>query len=230
MPNKPKQRERQTTFWESDDRIVPLNSEDQSEGTQLGNASGGKAVKLTRGPGRAVSVLRDGDPLLTRRDRITLRAARDAAATFDNLFSALNYELLYEAYCKLKRGKAPGVDGQTVKGYGQNVIANLRSLESRLHRGSYRPQPSLRRHIPKGNGQTRPLGIACVEDKIVQRAIVALLERIYEVDFVDTSYGSRPGRSCHQALSKLGAIIAKRKVNFVLDADIKSFFDCVSHE
>lgn len=230
MPNKPHQRERQMTLWESDDRILPQISEVQSEPTKLGNASGGKAVKLTRSPDRAVSVHRDGAPLLTRLDCITQRAERNAAATFDNLYSALNYELLYEAFCKLKRGKAPGVDGQTVEEYGQNVIANLRSLETRLHRGSYRPQPSLRRYIPKGNGQSRPLGIACVEDKIVERAIVAILERIYEVDFVDHSYGFRPGRSCHQALGRLGAIISRERVNFILDADISSFFDRVSHE
>ena len=83
-----------------------------------------------------------------------------------------------QAYCQLKRGKAPGVDGQTLEDYGQNVIANLRSLVDRLHRGSYRPQPSLHRDIPKGNGQTCPLGIACVEDKVVPRAIVTVLERM----------------------------------------------------
>jgi RNA-directed DNA polymerase len=230
MPNKPKQRERQIAFWESDDRIVPKRRDSQSRQTKLGNASGGKAVKLTRSSDRAVSVHRDGEPLLTRLECITIEATRDEATRFNNLFSLLNYELLYEAYCQLKRGKAPGVDGRTLEDYGQNVIANLRSLVDRLHRGSYRPQPSLRRDIPKGNGQTRPLGIACVEEKIVQRAISMVLERIYEVDFVDHSYGFRPGRSCHQALSQLGSIIATRKVNFILDADIRAFFDTVSHQ
>ena len=114
MPNKPKQRERQIAFWESDDRIVPLQRECQSRETKLGNASGGKAVKLTRSPDRAVSVHRDGEPLLTRLDCITIQAARDAATRFNNLFSLLSYELLYEAYCQLKRGKAPGVDGRTL--------------------------------------------------------------------------------------------------------------------
>ncbi|QDV23843.1 group II intron reverse transcriptase/maturase [Aureliella helgolandensis] len=230
MLNKPNKRERQMAFWESDDRIVPLTREIRSRETKLGNASGGKAVKLTRGPDRAVSVHRDGEPLLTRLDCITSQAVRDPATVFNNLFSLLSYELLYEAYCQLKRGKAPGGDGRTLEDYGQNVIANLRSLVIHLHRGSYRPQPSLRRDIPKGNGQTRPLGIACVEEKVVQRAIVKVLERIYEVDFVDNSYGFRPGRSCHRALSQLGSIIATRKVNFILDADIRAFFDTVSHE
>ena len=229
MPTEPKQQERQMTLWESDDRIVPQTSALQAEPTKLGNASGGKAVELIRSPDRAVSVHRDGEPLLTRLDCITQRAERDRSATFDNLYSALNYELLYEAFCRLKRGKVPGVDGQTVEDYGQKLIANLRSLETRLHRGSYRPRPSLRRYIAKGNGKSRPLGITCVEDKIVERAIVLLLERIYEVDFVDSSYGFRPGRSCHHALSNLGTHITRRKVNFILDADISSFFDCVSH-
>ena len=113
--------------------------------------------------------------------------------------------------------------------YEENLQGNLQDLETRLHRQSYRPQPSLRRDIPKGNGKTRPLGIACVEDKIVQRAVVMILERIYEVDFCDTSCGFRPGRSCHQALSALGQIIATRRVHWVSDADIKGFFDHVSH-
>ena len=118
----------------------------------------------------------------------------------------------------------------TVDQYETNLRENLQALETKLHRQSYRPQPSLRRDIPKGNGKTRPLGIACVEDKIVQRAVVMILERIYEVDFCDTSYGFRPGRSCHQALSVLGRTIATQKVNWISDADIAGFFDHVCHE
>ena len=230
MPDKLKKQERQMMLWESDDRIVPLKSADQADGSKLGNSSAGKAVKLTRDPDRATAVHRDGAPLITRLDRITQVAERDSAATFNNLYTMVDYELLYEAFCKLKRDKAPGVDGVTVDQYGDRLIENLRALETRLHRQSYRPQPSLRRDIPKGNGKTRPLGIACVEDKIVQRAVVMVLERIYEVDFISTSYGFRPNRSCHQALSVLGQIIATKRVNWISDADIKGFFDNVSHE
>lgn len=229
MPNKLKKQERQMTFWESEDCIVPKKSAVQAEETKPSNVGGGKAVPLTRVANQAKAVHSDGTPLLNRLERITQRAESDRALAFNNLFSALNYELLYQAFCRLKRGKAPGVDGQTLEDYGQNLIAKLRSLESRLHCQSYRPQPSLRREIPKGNGKTRPLGIACVEDKIVQRAVVMILERIYEVDFMDTSYGFRPERSCQQALSKLGEIIATKRVNWISDADIKGFFDNVSH-
>lgn len=167
--------------------------------------------------------------MLTRLDRITHRAETHPEESFNNLFSLLTYELLWHAFRKLQRDKAPGVDGETVDQYELTLRDNLHDLLARLHRGSYRPQPSLRRDIPKGNGKTRPLGIACVEDKIVQRAIVMILERIYEVDFCDTSYGFRPGRSCHQALSELGQIIATRKVSWISDADIRGFFDNVSH-
>ena len=141
----------------------------------------------------------------------------------------LTVELLWYAFRRLKRGKASGVDHITVEEYEEKLQTNLLDLETRLHRGTYRPQPSLRKEIPKGNGKTRPLGIACVEDKIVQRAVVMILEPIYEADFDDASYGFRPGRSCHQALATLGQHIATKKVNWISDADIKGYFDNVSH-
>lgn len=168
--------------------------------------------------------------MLTRLDRISHRASADPKAVFNNLFSLLTEELLWEAWFGLKSGKAPGVDGVTLEEYGENLRGNLQDLLSRLHRGAYRPKPSLRKLIPKGNGKTRPLGIASLEDKLVQRAIVLILERIYEVDFYGFSYGYRPGKSCHEALATLGGIIATRRVNFISDADIKGFFDNVSHE
>ena len=180
-----------------------------------------------RDPDRAPPVLRDGPSVITRLDHIHQRAESQREAVFNNLFSLLNYELLWRAFRRLKRGKAPGVDHVTMEEYEENLRANLHDLLERLHRGSYRPQPSLRLNIPKGNGKTRPLGI---EDKLVQRAVVMILERIYEVDFYDVSYGFRPARSCHQALSVLGQHIATRQVNWISDADIKGFFDNVCHE
>jgi group II intron reverse transcriptase/maturase len=230
MPDKSKWQGRQMTLRESDGGIVPLSPADQAGESMPGNAGAGKAAKLTRDSARAPTVHSDGFSVLTRLDRITMRAEQQPAATFNNLYSLLNYDLLWLAFRKLKRDKAPGVDGVTVNDYEEKLQENLLDLETRLHRQSYRPHPSLRCDIPKGDGKTRPLGIACVEDKIVQRAVVMILERIYEVDFCDTSYGFRPGRSCHQALSVLGQIIATKKVNWISDADIAGFFDNVSHE
>jgi len=220
MPEKLKKQPRQMTLWESDDCKVPATS---------GNAERGKAVRLTRESSQTSTTLSGGTSVHERLDRITTRAKGDTAAKFNNVFTMLNHELLFLAFRRLKRDKAPGVDGVTVDDYAANLQANLQGLENRLHAGSYRPQPSLRREIPKGDGKTRPLGIACVEDKIVQRAIVMILERIYEVDFCDTSYGYRPGRSCHEALADLGQIITRERVNFVYDADISGFFDNVNH-
>ena len=218
------------TFRESDGRIIPLKSGHQPDGMKPSNIGAGKAVRPIRDPDRAPSVLRDGTTVITRLDHIHQRAKTQPNAVFNNLFSLLNEELLRHAFRRLKRGKAPGVDGVTLVDYETNLRGNLQDLLQRLHRGSYRPQPSLRKNIPKGNGKTRPLGIACVEDKLVQRAVVMILEQIYEVDFYDTSFGFRPKRSCHQALSVLGQNIATKKVNWISDADIKGFFDNVCHE
>jgi len=218
------------TLRESDDRIVLTRPADQAGREKPSNIGEGKAVGISRDPDRASTVLSDGDSVLTRLDRISQRAKTDPEEVFNNLFSLLTYELLWYAFRRLKRGKTPGVDNVTVEDYEADLEANLRDLLERLHRGSYRPMPSLRKNIPKGNGKTRPLGIACVEDKLVQRAVVMILEPIYEVDFHDTSYGYRPGKSCHAALATLGGIIATRKVNWISDADIKGFFDNVCHE
>ena len=214
----------------SDDRIVPLKRENQSRGLKPGNSGVGKAVRPSRDSGDAPPTPSGGDSVFDRLDRITIRAESHPEEVFNNVFSLLTYELLWHAFRKLERDKASGVDGVTVDQYEENLRDNLHDLLTRLHRGAYRPQPSLRRDIPKGNGKTRPLGIACVEDKIVQRAVVMILERLYEVDFCDTSYGFRPGRSCHRALSALGQIIATKKVSWISDADIRGFFDNVCHE
>ena len=218
------------TLRESDGRIVPTKLDRQSSGQKPGNAGVEKAARPTRDSDRTPPALSDGSAVLNRLDRIHHRAKSHPEEVFNNLFSLLNEELLWHAFRRLKRGKTPGVDGVTLEAYEANLRENLRDLLQRLHRGSYRPQPSLRTNIPKGNGKTRPLGIACVEDKLVQRAVVMILEQIYEVDFCDNSYGFRPERSCHQALSVLGQIIATRKVNWISDADIKGFFDNVCHE
>jgi RNA-directed DNA polymerase len=209
------------TVRESDRCILPAKP---------GNSGGGKAATPSRSSDHASTGRSDGLSVLTRLDYITERAQKQPEEVFNNLYHLLNYELLWLAFRRLKQGKAPGVDGVTVQEYGANLQGNLRDLADRLQRQAYRPQPSLRRNIPKGKGKTRPLGISTVEDKIVQRAIVMILERIYEVDFLEVSHGFRPGRSCHGALKELGHVIATKKVNFVSDSDIRGFFDNVDLE
>jgi RNA-directed DNA polymerase len=165
--------------------------------------------------------------LLTRLDRITERARKHPQEAFTNLFHHLDEELLWYSFRQLKRDAAPGVDGVTVEDYEQNLMENLRDLARRLKQHSYRPLPSLRREIPKGEGKTRALGIPALEDKLVQRALAVLLERVYEEDFYEFSYGFRPGRGCHDALKELSRDIGTKKVEWICDADIKGFFDNV---
>jgi hypothetical protein len=150
MSNKPNTLGRQMTFWESDDRIVPQKPSDQEGGTKPSNVGEGKAVRPTREPSRTASIHSDGNKLNPRLARIANRAVADKAATFNNLYSALTYELLYEAYCQLKRGKAAGVDGQTLEDFGKDVIANLQSLHTRLQNQSYWPQRSIDRLMSSG--------------------------------------------------------------------------------
>jgi RNA-directed DNA polymerase len=146
------------------------------------------------------------------------------------LLHHLNVDLLRWSYYALKRRAAVGVDGQTWEAYGENLEENLRDLHDRVHRGAYRALPSRRRTIPKPDGKMRPLGIASIEDKIVQRAVVEILNRIYEQEFLGFSYGFRPGRNQHDALDALWVGISTTAVNWIVDADIRSFFDAVNHE
>ncbi|MEJ2690478.1 MAG: group II intron reverse transcriptase/maturase [Deltaproteobacteria bacterium] len=137
---------------------------------------------------------------------------------------------LRAAYYAVKRNAAPGIDGETWRHYGENLEENLQDLSNRLKRGAYRAKPVRRTYIPKADGRSRPIGLPILEDKIVQRAVVEVLNAIYEQDFLNFSYGFRPGRNQHQALDALSAGIMQRKVNWVLDADIQAFFDTLSHE
>lgn len=160
--------------------------------------------------------------------RIGERARKEKKERFTNLLSHIKAPLLKEAYKSLRKEAAAGVDGRTWSDYGENLEARLLDLQDRIQRGAYRPPPVRRVHIPKGDGRTRPLGIPAVEDKIVQQAVRMVLEPIYESDFLGFSYGFRPGRSQHQALDAL-YVALQRKVNWVIDADIRSFFDTIDH-
>jgi group II intron reverse transcriptase/maturase len=156
-------------------------------------------------------------------------ARRDRRTRFTALLHHVTVDLLEESFYSLKRKASPGVDGVTWKEYEVNLEARLRDLHERVHRGTYRAQPSKRAYIPKPDGRMRPLGIAALEDKIVQMAVVKVLEPIYEEDFRGFSYGFRPGRDPHQALDALTVGLV-RKVGWVLDADIRGFFDTINHE
>jgi group II intron reverse transcriptase/maturase len=154
------------------------------------------------------------------------KAARDnKEMKFTALLHHLTVDLLRESFYSLKRKAAPGVDGVTWQEYEVGLEDRLIDLHDRVHRGAYRAQPSRRVYIPKSDGRQRPLGVAALEDKIVQQATVTILNQIYEEDFLGFSYGFRPGRSQHQALDALSYVLLKKKVNYVLDADIRGFFD-----
>ena len=164
-------------------------------------------------------------------DRIRQAAKTDKERRFTTLLHHVyNIETLREAYFSLKREAAPGVDGETWQTYGEQLEANLKDLSDRLRRGAYRAKPVRRVYIPKPDGRLRPLGVTTLEDKVVQRALVAVLNSIYVVDFLGFSYGFRPGRKPHDALDALCVGIERKRVNWVLDADIRGFFDVIDHE
>jgi len=164
-------------------------------------------------------------------DRIRQAARTDKERRFTTLLHHVyNIETLREAYYGLKREAAPGVDDETWRTYGEQLEARLNDLSERLRRGAYRAKPVRRVYIPKPDGRQRPLGVTALEDKVVQRALVRVLNCIYEADFLGFSYGFRPGRKPHDALDALYVGIERRKVNWVLDADIRGFFDAIGHE
>jgi RNA-directed DNA polymerase len=163
--------------------------------------------------------------------RIRQAAARNRQAKFTSLLHHIYaVDMLREAYFSLKREAAPGVDGETWRHSGEDLEAHLQDLSGRLARGAYRASPAQRVYVPKPDGRQRPIGVPVVEDKVVQRATVAVLNQIYETEFLGFSYGFRPGRGQHEALAALDTAIASKKVNYVLDADIRGFFDAISHE
>jgi group II intron reverse transcriptase/maturase len=214
----------------SDRRVVPTKPPNKAEepaaevvegrGLAEGNSPERNAFR-TQGRGDAPSAL----------ERIRQVARRERKQRFTALLHHVyDAERLRAAYLALKRDAAAGIDGETWRHYGERLEDNLRDLSERLKRGAYRAKPVRRVFIPKADGRQRPLGVPALEDKIVQRAVVEVLNAIYEEDFLGFSYGFRPGRSPHQALDALTVGITTKKVNWVLDADIRSFFDTLRHE
>ena len=164
-------------------------------------------------------------------ERVREASRKDRKERFTALLHHVyNVDLLRESYYGVRHEAAPGIDGETWKQYGEGLEERLQDLSMRLKRGAYQAKPVRRGYIPKGDGKQRPIGLPALEDKIVQRAVVAVLNAIYEEDFVGFSYGFRPGRSAHDALDGLAVGIMTKKVNWVLDADIREFFATLSHE
>ena len=162
-------------------------------------------------------------------ERIRQAAKARKKEKFTSLLHHISIALLAEAFSELKEDAAPGIDGLTWREYGLNLERNLEDLHARIHRGAYQALPSRRVYIPKPDGRQRPLAVAALEDKIVQRAAATLLNAIYEVDFLGFSYGFRPERGTHDALDALCVGIVSKKVSYILDADIRSFLDPVSY-
>src|ERR1700750_2279596 len=163
-------------------------------------------------------------------ERIRQAAKQRKKEKFTALFHHISVELLRLSFFELKKDAAPGVDGLTWQDYEADLDRKIEDLHARVQRGAYRALPSRRQYIPKADGQQRPLAVAALEDKIVQKAVCGVLNAIYEEDFLGFSYGFRPKRSQHDALDALAVGLTRTKVNYVLDADIRSFFDEVSQE
>jgi RNA-directed DNA polymerase len=172
------------------------------------------------------AVHRGGEPVVTKLQRIAEKARQEPSLKFTNLFYLMNDELLRGCFQRLRKNAAAGIDDVTKEEYAANLDTNLAKLLERLHKMAYIPQPVRRVYIPKpGSDKLRPLGVTCLEDKLVQSGLVRILEAVYEQDFIGDSYGFRPNRSCHQALRTLNVTVEKGRVNVIAEADIKGFYN-----
>jgi RNA-directed DNA polymerase len=213
---------------ESDEGIVPMKRSNNGgsplaeivEGRASPEGNGGQATAV-RTPSRGIAS--------SRLDAVRQAARQSKEVRFTALLHHITIDLLKRCYIALKRDAAPGIDGVTWRTYGENLDEKLKDLHERIHRGSYRARPARRTYIPKADGTQRPLSVWCLEDKIVQQAVVKVLEPIYEEDFVGFSYGFRPGRGQHDALDAIHVGILRKRVNWVLDADIQGFYDAMAH-
>jgi group II intron reverse transcriptase/maturase len=175
--------------------------------------------------------LRSGERVRTKLRRIAAKARAEKRFKFTSLYHLMKEELLRECFSELKKERAAGTDEVTKEEYAKELGSNIGGLVERLHQMAYRPQPVRRVYITKaGSNKQRPLGIPSLEDKLVQRGLVRILEAIYEEDFIEGSYGFRPGRGCHDALKRLTHTVEEEGTNYVVEADIKGFFDNVKHD
>jgi len=213
----------------SDRPVVPANQPNKAVQTvaEVGEERGLTKRNTTSktGPGHSAGLSRP-----SALDRVRRAAKRDPKAKLTTLYHHLDGYHLHKAYFESKRKASAGVDGVTWQKYGEGLMDNLKDLHSRLHRGAYRAKPSRRTYLPKSDGSMRPLGIASLEDKIVQGATGRLLEAIYENDFLGFSYGFRRGRKQHDALDALTTALKTKKISWVLDADVKGYFGAINHE
>jgi RNA-directed DNA polymerase len=208
--------------------IVPTKQPNKGDASPAEVAEGRPQTKEnTQQPNLGRTPSRESRP--SGLERVREAARKDGKLKFTALLHHVSIDLLRDSYQSLKKQAAPGVDGMTWKEYGQDLEARLADLHGRIHRGAYRAQPSRRVWIPKADGRQRPLGIAALEDKIVQYAVGTVLNQIWEEDFLGFSYGFRPGRSQQDALDALWVGIVRKKVNWILDLDIRSFFDKLQH-
>ena len=213
----------------SDCAIVPVNPSNKEEQSSAEMGEGRAQTKENIGPS-STSPTQSGIPVSQGRGGVRQAAKERKQERFTALLHHMTINLLRDSFYALKRQAAPGVDGVTWKEYESGLEGRLADLHNRIHRGTYRARASRRVYIAKADGRKRPLGIAALEDKVVQQAVVTILNEIYEVDFKGFSYGFRPGRSPHQALDALSVGLHRKRVNWVLDADIRGFFDNMSHE
>lgn len=202
----------------SDGCVVPAKPANKAASAAAEPVEGRRPAGKTR-PGH-----RAGSGAHSALDGVREMARRDKGIRFTALLHHVDLDRLRAAYRAIRPQAAPGVDGVRWDGYGQDLEGNLRDLHERVQAGRYRAKPSRRAYIPKADGRQRPLGIAALEDKIVQRAVVEVLDAVYETDFTGFSYGFRPGRNPHQALDAVAVGMWRKKVNWVLDADIRDFF------
>lgn len=214
---------------ESDGCVVPAKCPNKGGRSTLAEGMEGRRPTKENTGQTAASQMQSWGNALAGLNRVREAAKRDKRLRFTALLHHVSVALLANSFYSLKREAAPGVDGVTCQEYETDLDNRLEDLHSRVHRGTYRAQPSKRAYIPKPDGRQRPLGIAALEDKIVQHAVGTVLNQIYEEDFQGFSYGFRPGRSAHDALDALSVGILRKKVNWVLDADIRDCFGSFSH-
>ena len=214
---------------ESDSGVVPMNGSNK-DGRPSAESGEGRPLTKENTKQTHTRPTQRGKSVSQRLSGVRKAAKERKKEKFTSLLHHLTGQLLADSFYSLKRQAAPGVDGVRWEEYETGLEDRLKDLHSRVHRGAYQAQPSRRIYIPKADGRQRPLGIAAVEDKIVQQAVVTILNQIYEEDFLGFSYGFRPGRSQHQALDALSVGLVRKKVNYVLDADIRGFFDNIDHE